>query len=81
MVTRYFEFSCTYWSLGSKIFLQYQSRGSPDLLFVATKVAIQMNCELADEPWAVMTPLKDTMIIGYDTYHDSLHKERSIETI
>jgi len=27
------------------------------------------------EPWAVDIPMKNTMVLGYDTYHDSLHKE------
>ena len=34
------------------------------LMSVATKVAIQMNCKLGGEPWAVQIPMKDTMIIG-----------------
>ena len=34
------------------------------LMSVATKVALQMNCKLGGEPWAVKIPMKDTMIIG-----------------
>ena len=34
------------------------------LMTVAIKVAIQMNCKLGGEPWAVKMPLKNTMIIG-----------------
>ena len=48
------------------------------LMSVATKVAIQMNCKIGGEPWAVKIPLKDTMVIGYDTYHDSAQKGRSV---
>jgi aubergine-like protein len=48
------------------------------LMSVATKVVVQMNCKLGGEPWAVDIPLKNTMIIGYDTYHDSQHKTRSV---
>ena len=48
---------------------------------VATKVAIQMNCKLGGEPWAVKIPMKDTMIIGYDTYHDSLHRGKSVGAV
>jgi len=51
------------------------------LMSVATKVAIQMNCKLGGEPWAVKIPMKDTMIIGYDTYHDSLHKGKSVGAV
>ena len=48
---------------------------------VATKVAIQMNAKLGGEPWAVKIPLKDTMVIGYDTYHDSAQKGRSVGAV
>ena len=34
------------------------------LMSVATKVAVQMNCKLGGEPWAVKIPLQDTMVIG-----------------
>merc|ERR1712096_161481 len=51
------------------------------LMSVATKVAIQMNCKLGGEPWAVKIPLKNTMVIGYDTYHDSLHKDKSVGAV
>ena len=44
---------------------------------VATKVAVQMICKLGGEPWAVDIPMKGTMVIGYDTYHDSAQKGRS----
>ena len=48
------------------------------LMSVATKVLIQMNCKLGGKPWAVNIPLKNTMVLGYDTYHDSLHKDKSV---
>jgi len=51
------------------------------LMSVATKVAVQMNCKLGGEPWAVEIPMKDTMIIGYDTYHDSAQKGRSVGAV
>merc|ERR1712212_1070151 len=51
------------------------------LMSVATKVAVQMSCKLGGEPWAVQIPLKDTMVIGYDTYHDSAQKGRSVGAV
>ncbi len=42
------------------------------LASVASKVAIQMATKLGGEPWAVKLPLKDLMVVGYDSYHDSL---------
>ena len=47
------------------------------LAAVATKVVVQMICKLGGEPWAVDIPMKNTMVIGYDTYHDSAQKGRS----
>ena len=51
------------------------------MLSVATKVALQMNCKMGGEPWAVKMPMKDTMVIGYDTYHDTAKKGRSVGAI
>jgi len=41
------------------------------MMSVATKVAIQMAAKLGAEPWGVEIPIKDVMVIGYDSYHDS----------
>jgi len=51
------------------------------LMSVATKVAIQMNCKLGGEPWNVPIPLKGTMIVGFDTYHDSERKGTSVGAV
>jgi len=51
------------------------------LMSVATKVAIQMICKLGGEPWAVEIPMQNTMVIGYDTYHDSAQKGRSVGAV
>ena len=48
------------------------------MMSVATKVAIQMSCKLGGAPWAVKIPLKKTMVIGYDTYHDTVNKAKSV---
>lgn len=48
-----------------------------NLRSVATKVAIQLNCKLGGEAWCLEVPLSNTMIIGYDTYHDSGTRGRS----
>ncbi len=41
------------------------------LASVATKVAVQMAAKLGGEPWAVPIPLKQCLVIGYDSYHDT----------
>lgn len=45
---------------------------------VATKIMIQLNCKLGGEPWVVDIPLKKLMVVGFDTYHDSSSKGRSV---
>lgn len=47
------------------------------LMSVATKIAIQMNCKMGGVVWNLQIPLKGTMIVGIDTYHDSSKKGRS----
>ena len=36
-----------------------------------------MTCKLGGEPWAVDVPLKKTMVMGYDTYHDTVDRKKS----
>jgi len=48
------------------------------LMSVSTKIAIQLNCKLGGEAWALEIPLKKTMVVGIDTYHDSSAKGRSV---
>lgn len=48
------------------------------IMSVATKIAMQINCKLGGELWAVDIPLKKTMVIGIDNYHDSSTRGRSV---
>lgn len=45
-------------------------RNPAKVLSVATKVALQISCKLGGVAWAVNIPLKGTMIVGMDSYHD-----------
>jgi len=45
---------------------------------VVTKIAIQMNCKLGGEVWKSNIPLKNVMMCGIDTYHDSEKKNKSV---
>lgn len=47
------------------------------LMSVVTKVAMQINCKLGGELWALEIPIKNLMVIGIDTYHDSAKRGRS----
>ena len=37
-----------------------------------------MTCKLGGQPWAVEIPLKKTMVVGYDTFHDTVNKKKSV---
>jgi aubergine-like protein len=38
---------------------------------IVQKILLQMNCKLGGALWGINIPLKNTMIIGIDTYHGS----------
>ncbi|KAK3770140.1 hypothetical protein RRG08_007051 [Elysia crispata] len=48
------------------------------LMSVATKIAIQMNCKMGGEVWGTNIPLKNFMVVGMDSYHDSSNKGQSV---
>lgn len=43
-------------------------------LSIIYKIAIQINCKLGGEIWNVQIPFQNTMVVGYDAYHDSTRK-------
>lgn len=43
----------------------------------ATKIALQVAAKIGGEPWRIHLPLKETMVCGYDTYHDTTNRGRS----
>jgi aubergine-like protein len=45
---------------------------------VITKLAVQMNCKLGGEPWGVIIPLKNIMVVGMDFYKDSSQRNTSV---
>ncbi|KAG8178643.1 hypothetical protein JTE90_010554 [Oedothorax gibbosus] len=45
---------------------------------VVQKIALQMNCKLGGELWAVPIPLEGLMVCGMDTYHDNSNGRRSV---
>ncbi|XP_064425222.1 piwi-like protein 4 [Latimeria chalumnae] len=48
------------------------------LMSVATKLAMQINCKLGGELWAVEIPLKSLMVIGIDVNRDTVSKKHAI---
>ena len=41
-----------------------------------TKIAVQMNCKLGGEIWAVRIPFRSFMVVGIDLWKDSVTKKR-----
>ncbi|XP_064458074.1 piwi-like protein 1 [Ornithodoros turicata] len=53
--------------------------GKPDKLrSVVQKIALQINCKLGGELWAVEVPMTNVMVIGVDVYHDTTKANRSV---
>ena len=45
---------------------------------VVQKIALQINCKLGGELWAVHIPSKTMMVCGMDVYHDPTRKGQSV---
>jgi len=39
---------------------------------------LQMNCKMGGSVWRVAMPLSNSMVIGYDCYHDSTNKTMTV---
>ena len=48
---------------------------------IALKVAVQMATKMGAEPWSVPIPATGVMVVGYDSYHDTADKSKSIGCI
>ncbi|XP_029174895.1 piwi-like protein Siwi isoform X2 [Nylanderia fulva] len=47
-----------------------------NVMSIATKIAIQMNCKLGGAPWSVDIPMDGLMIVGFDVCHDTTTKTK-----
>ncbi|XP_050457731.1 piwi-like protein Siwi [Cataglyphis hispanica] len=47
-----------------------------NIMSIATKIAIQMNCKLGGAPWCVDIPLEGLMVVGFDVCHDTTVKSK-----
>lgn len=45
---------------------------------IIQKILLQINCKLGGSLWGVKIPLKQTMIIGIDTYHEANQQGNSV---
>lgn len=62
----------------SQVVLSKTLSKKQSLMSVVTKVCIQLNCKLGGEAWTLEVPLKNIMVVGIDSYHDSAKKGQSV---
>ena len=72
------KFCCVEYPVPSQVILGRTLNKKHTLFSVCTKVAMQLNCKMGGELWAVEIPLKRLMILGIDCYHDTAQKGRSV---
>ncbi|XP_078682113.1 piwi-like protein 1 isoform X3 [Branchiostoma floridae x Branchiostoma belcheri] len=72
------KFCCVDHPVPSQVIVSRTLNKKQMLMSVATKIALQLNCKLGGELWAVEIPLKSMMVVGIDCYHDSATKGQSI---
>ncbi|KAG7167994.1 piwi-like 3 [Homarus americanus] len=58
-------------AIPTQMVLARSLQNKPRLMSIIAKIAIQMNCKLGGEVWNVQIPFQNTMVVGYDAYHDS----------
>lgn len=61
----------------SQIIVKRTISSSRNLMSVATKVGIQINCKLGGIPWVIKIPLDGLLLIGFDVTHDTNNKRMS----
>ncbi|WAR02486.1 PIWL1-like protein [Mya arenaria] len=72
------KFTCVDHPVPSQVIVSRTLSKKQMMMSVATKVAIQLNCKMGGEVWALEIPLKNMMVVGIDSYHDSAKKGRSV---
>ncbi|KAL3288101.1 hypothetical protein HHI36_002551 [Cryptolaemus montrouzieri] len=48
-----------------------------NVMSIATKIAIQLNCKIGGAPWTVHIPTKTLMVVGYDVCRDTANRGKS----
>jgi len=75
------KFLCVDCPVPSQVITATLLKKGKGMMSVATKVAIQIAAKLGAEPWGVKIPMKNTMVVGYDSYHDSSQKGLAVGAI
>ncbi|XP_078598436.1 piwi-like protein 1 [Branchiostoma floridae x Branchiostoma japonicum] len=72
------KFCCVDRPVPSQVIVSRTLSKKQMLMSVCTKVALQMNCKLGGELWALEIPIKNLMVVGINCYQDSLTKGQSV---
>lgn len=62
----------------SQVILSRTIENHSNIRSVATKMAIQLNCKLGGKAWCLPMSLSNTIVIGYDTYHNAGSRNRTV---
>ena len=80
-VCRERDFYLCFSAVPSQVILSKTLSNERSFSGVVQKVAGQMICKLGGALWTINIPLQKTMIVGYDTYHDSAQKGKSVGAV
>ncbi|GAB1601208.1 piwi-like protein 1 [Argonauta hians] len=72
------KFCCVECPVPSQVIIARTISQQQKLRSVTQKIALQINCKLGGDLWALSIPLNGIMVIGIDVYHDSSKGNRSI---
>jgi aubergine-like protein len=64
-----------------KTLMKKQGASGSMLTSVCSKLVMQMNCKMGGALWRVKIPLQDTIIMGFDTFHDTVNKKKFVAFI
>lgn len=72
------KITCIDHPIPSQVIVHRTLKDGRKLRSVSQKIALQINCKLGGELWAVKNPLESAMVIGIDSFHDIAGGKRSI---
>ncbi|BES88029.1 piwi-like [Nesidiocoris tenuis] len=75
------KYCCIDSPVPSQVVLTRTIRNPDKMGSIVQKILLQMNCKLGGTLWTLKIPLKNTMVIGIDTYHDAKQRGSSVGAI
>ncbi|CAB0010469.1 unnamed protein product [Nesidiocoris tenuis] len=72
------KITCIENPIPSQVIISRTIQNPKNLRSVVQKIMLQINCKLGGSLWQVQTPVKNTTVLGMDTYHDPKHESKSV---